>query len=58
MIGHNDARDKKMAIAGANDTDAGSATTYLSTPGFLWAQHPKGCLSFWYDIKVRFVESV
>ena len=45
-----------ILIAGANDPDAGSATAYLSTPGFLWSQHPKGCLSFWYDIKVRLVE--
>ena len=44
--------DKYFAISGANDTDAKSATTILTTPGFVGKQHPTECLNFWYNIKV------
>ena len=44
--------DKAFAIAGANDTDAKSATTILTTPGFKGSEHPRECLTFWYNIKV------
>ena len=39
--------------AGWNDTDAGSATTFLTTGGFKGIEHPKECLKFWYRIEVR-----
>ena len=52
FIDHNGAADKSFAIAGANDTDAKSATTILVTPGFKGSEHPRECLSFWYNIKV------
>ena len=54
IIDHTGGTDKKFAIAGANDTDANSATTILTTPGFKGNEHPKECLSFWYNIKVIF----
>lgn len=44
--------DKYFAIAGANDMDGQSATTTLTTPGFLSAEHPSECLNFWYKIQV------
>jgi len=49
---HLDRDNKAFAIAGCNDTDAKSATTYSVTPGFNGNQHPRECLSFWYNIKV------
>ena len=53
ILDHNGALDRAFAIAGANDTDGGtSATTILTTPGFKGNQHPKECLSFWYNINV------
>ena len=51
-IDHNGATDKAFAIAGCNDTDAKSATTILTTPGFTGNEHPRECLSFWYNLKV------
>ena len=48
-----DGTDRAFAIAGANDTDANSATTILTTPGFKGNEHPRECLNFWYNIKVR-----
>ena len=41
-----------FAIAGANDTEAQSATTIMTTPGFLGKDHKRECLNFWYTIKV------
>ena len=38
--------------AGYNDTDAGSATTYLATGGFKGKDHPKECLIFFYRVGV------
>ena len=52
IIDHDGKKDKRFAIAGANDTDANSATTILTTPGFKGAEHPSECLSFWYNVKV------
>ena len=51
-IDHNGADNKAFAIAGYNDTDATSATTYSVTPGFKGNEHPRECLNFWYNIKV------
>ena len=45
--------NKYFAIAGANDTEAKSATTILATPGFIGKEHPRECLTFWFNIKVR-----
>ena len=52
LIDHRGSVDKAFAIAGANDTDAKSATTILTTPGFKASEHPRECLTFWYNIKV------
>ena len=54
---HNNKKDKKYAIAGANDTDGGtSATATLTTPGFNGAQHPEECLIFWYNINTNGID--
>ena len=52
VLDHKGADNKAFAIAGCNDTDATSATTYSVTPGFKRSQHPSECLNFWYNIKV------
>ena len=49
---HNEHIDKAFMTAGWNDTDAGSATTFLTTGGFKGIEHPKECLKFWYRIEV------
>ena len=49
---HNGHKDKAFVISGSNDTDAKSATTTLTTPGFKGKEHPRECLNFWYNIKV------
>ena len=54
-IDHNGATNKCMMLAGYNDTDAKTATTYLVTPGFKGNEHPKECLNFWYNIGVSFL---
>ena len=52
-VDHSGAIDKAFAIAGSNDTDGGaSATSIMTTPGFKGNQHPRECLSFWYNIAV------
>ena len=53
-VDHNGATNKCMMLAGYNDTDAKSATTYLVTPGFKGSEHPRECLNFWYNIGVSF----
>ena len=45
-------KDKQFAIAGWNDTDAQSATTFLISPGFKAKEHPHECLNFYYYIQV------
>ena len=52
LIDHNGATDKMFMMAGYNDTDAKSATTMLTSPGFKGKDHPKECLNFWYNIGV------
>ena len=52
FIDHFGTTNKYFAIAGSNDTDAKSATTILTTPGFKGNEHPRECLNFWYNIKV------
>ena len=52
IVDHHEADNKAFAIAGCNDTDAKSATTYSVTPGFKGIEHPSECLNFWYNIKV------
>ena len=55
FVDHNGAIDKAFVIAGSNDTDATSASTTLTTPGFKGNEHPRECLSFWYNIKVTII---
>ena len=52
LLDHNGNKDTVFAIAGLEDKDANSATTLLTTPGFIGKQHPRECLSFWYRLKV------
>ena len=52
FIDHDGKKDKRFAIAGANDTDANTAIAVLTSPGFKGNEHPRECLSFWYNIKV------
>ena len=48
-------KDKQFAIAGWNDTDAKSATTFLISPGFKAKEHPHECLNFFYYIQVHVI---
>ena len=57
LVDHNNNKDKKYAIAGANDTDGGtSATATLTTPGFKGLEHPEECLLFWYNINTNGID--